>query len=149
MADPAAQAAPAPRHLWAVGIASLVWNTVIAMDYAMTQARFAAYTSRFPEAHLAYFFSFPVWAQAAWAISQWAAVAGSVLLLMRRGAAVSAFWIALMAMILPSLYDFTLADVSASETAGFFATAFSAVTAIVAVLLLYYAITQRANGALR
>ena len=40
---PATAATPAPWHLWAIGIASLLWNCFGGYDYVMSQTRNAEY----------------------------------------------------------------------------------------------------------
>ena len=73
-----------PKHLWLVGIVSLLWNGVGAMNYVMTQFRVEAYMSSFTQEQLDYYYTFPAWAIAFWAVAVWFGVAGSVLLLLRK-----------------------------------------------------------------
>lgn len=144
-----AETAKTPWHLWAVGVASLLWNSGGALDYVMTQTRVPAYLSQFTDVQRAYFTSFPAWFVAAWAIAVWAAVAGSLLILVRRRLAVPVLWISLIAMITTSAYDQFLAEYSLSAVIGPAALLLSAALALVAVFVLLYAIRQRATGVLR
>ena len=60
-----------PTHLWLVGILSVMWNAVGAFDYTATQYRMESYMSQFTPEQLEYFYGFPAWMDAAWAIAVW------------------------------------------------------------------------------
>ncbi len=136
-----------PWHLWVVGVLSLLWNLMGAMDYLMTQTRNEVYMSQFSEAQLAFFYGFPTWVVSAWAIAVWGGVLGSILLLMRKSLAVPVFLISLLAMVLTTLHNFVLEDGLAvmgdSATLGFTATIF-----VVALLLYLYSKRQVTLGRL-
>lgn len=138
-----------PRHLWIVGVLSLVWNLMGALDYLMAKLQVASYIDMWSEGEQAYFMSFPLWANASWAVAVWAAVVGSLLLLMRSEWAVAALAISLTAMLLNVLYGFVLADIRMHQVAGPTALAFSSVIVIFALLLLHYARRMRDAGVLR
>ena len=138
-----------PWHIWVVGIVSLLWNAIGALDYAMTQFRVESYMGQFTEEQLAFFYGFPSWVQATWAIAVWGAVLGSILILLRKKLAVPVFWVALIAMVLTSIHNFVLSEVSMSEIAGTGATVFSLVIFLVSVLLVVYTTVQTRNGNLR
>ena len=64
-----------PWHLWVVGLLSLLWNCIGCYDYVMSQTRNAEYMRMITEpygvdtqAAVAYFDSYPVWADVAWAL---------------------------------------------------------------------------------
>ncbi|MBI1416925.1 MAG: hypothetical protein GC146_06870 [Limimaricola sp.] len=138
-----------PWHLWLVGIVSLLWNAVGAFDYTMTQARSAWYLAQFTPEQLAYFFSYPAWVVAFWALGVWAAVLGSVLLLLRSRFAASAFLAALLGIVVTSVYTFGLAEISMSEASGSGAIVFSAAIFVVTLALWLYARAMAARGQLR
>lgn len=73
-----------PTHLWIIGGVSLLWNSFGAVDYLMTQLQVEAYMSQFSQEQLAYFYGFPGWANATWALGVWGSVIGSIGLLVRR-----------------------------------------------------------------
>ena len=82
-----------PIHLWIVGGLATLWNGFGCFDYFMTRTRGAAYIeSMMPTidgaAMMAYIDSFPIWAAFGWGLGVWAGLAGSILLLLRRGLAV-------------------------------------------------------------
>ena len=131
--------AKTPWHLWVVGVLALLWNAGGAFDYVMTQTRNADYLAAFTPEQLDFFFGFPVWVNAAWAIAVWGAVLGSILLLLRSRFAVSVFWVSLVAMLLTAFHNFVLAEVSWISLMGVFPLIFTIIIAVVTVLLVLYA----------
>ncbi|NNE80767.1 MAG: hypothetical protein HKN18_10900 [Silicimonas sp.] len=129
----------APWHLWVIGILSLLWNAMGAVDYVMTQIRYEPYMSQFTPEQLEYFQSFPAWVQGSWAIAVWSSVAGSIFLLLRSRFAGAAFGISLVFMAATFVHNFVLADVKMNEIAGPEAIWFTAAIIVVAVLLWFYA----------
>jgi hypothetical protein len=137
-----------PWHLWAVGLLSLAWNGMGALDYTMTHSRNAAYLSAMTPEQMAWLDGFPIWASTAWATGVWFALAGSILLLARSRWAVGAFALALVGIAGTTLYEFGLSDMPASlDTTG--AKLFCAAIWAVTLALLWYAARMRARGVLR
>ena len=142
-----AQATATPRHLWIVGIVALLWNLLGAMDYIMTETRNDAYMSKFTPEQLEYFYSFPAWMDAAWAIAVWGSLLASLLLLLRKSLAVWLFALAILGLAVSTLYNFVLAN--GLEAMGQGAAIFTAVIWIIAVFLLFYARAMAKRGVLR
>lgn len=138
----------APWHLWVIGILSLLWNAVGAFDYLMTMTRNATYMGNFTEEQLAYFYGFPTWAVAAWALGVWGAVAGSFLLLLRSRLAIWAFVLSLVGITGTALFQFVLSPTDATQIMGQEAVWFSAAIALVGFLLLWYARAMKVRGVL-
>lgn len=136
-----------PLHLWIVGVLSLLWNAVGAFDYLATQLELEAYMSRFSEEQLAYFYGFPAWAVACWALGVWAAFAGSIGLLLRRRWAAWAFAVSIFGMVFTTLYNFVLSD--GAEIMGAAGILFSVVIWLVAIFLLVYSRRMAFAGVLR
>jgi hypothetical protein len=137
-----------PWHLWVVGVLSLLWNAGGAIDYVMTQTRNARYLAAFSPEQRAWFESFPAWMTAAWALGVWGAILGSLLLLLRSRWAVHAFAISLAGLVVATVYQYFIGAMPESlKTNG--GMGFTAVLWIVAALLLWYAVRQRAAGVLR
>jgi len=136
-----------PWHLWVVGILSLLWNAMGAFDYLMTETRNAAYMAQFTPEQLAYFEGFPKWVVAAWAIAVWGGVLGSVLLLLRRALTVEVFLISFVAMLVTMVHNYLLSP-GLKVMGGPGPIVFSAVIAVVALLLIVYARGMRARGVL-
>ena len=137
----------APRHFWIVSVLSLLWNAMGAFDYSATQLRLDWYMSAFTPEQLEYFYSFPAWAVACWAIGVWGALLGSVALLLRQRWAVWAFGASILGMVLTSIYNFGLAD--GIRLMGPGAIAFTAVIWAVALFLFFYARAMAKRAVLR
>ena len=139
-----ARNAPAPKHLWIVGVVTLLWNLVGAYDYLMTQTRNAAYMGKFSQAQLDYFYGFPVWFEFFWALAVWGGVVGSILLLLRRGLALPVFAVSFVSMVLTTIYSFGLSN--GMEMMGAGGAAFTGVIFLVALGLVFYARAMRTRG---
>ena len=140
--------AATPKHLWIIGIVSLLWNGMGAFDYLMTQTRNATYMGQFTPEQLEYYYGFPAWAVSTWAIAVWGAVLGSILLLARRRLAVPVFAVSLAAMVVTTIYNFALSDGLAIMD-GVGPLIFSIMIFLVAVGLLVYARAMAGRGLLR
>ena len=137
-----------PWHLWLLGVLALLWNSVGAFDYVMTETRNASYMSTFTPEQLAYFYGFPSWVVATWALSVWGGVLGSLLLLLRKRWAVPVFGVSLATMILTSFYSLVLTD-GLAVMGGAGGLVFTAVIFVIAVALLVYARILARNRVLR
>jgi hypothetical protein len=140
---------PTPKHVWIVGILSVLWNAYGAYDYLMSNLDPAAYIASAgygPEV-TAWFESFPTWAVAAWAVGIWASVAGAILLLLRSRHSATAFLLSLIGAAVSFGYQFT--SDRPAEVAGGAAVIMPAVILIAIVLQWYYARRQAAAGVLR
>ncbi|GAB3270161.1 hypothetical protein [Parahaliea aestuarii] len=128
----------APWHLWLVGILSLLWNAVGALDFVMTQTRNEQYMSAFNEEQLAYFYGLPMWVVICWGVAVWGAVLGSILLLLRKRLAVAVFLVSLLGMILTTVHSYLLAN-GLEVMNDPFAVWFSGAIFVIAVVLFVYA----------
>lgn len=106
MASVADEGAPvrAPWHLWAVGVAGLLWNTIPAVDYTMTRLQVASSLADAPPAMLAAIAAFPLWVSVSWALGVWGSFFGAVLLLARRSLALWSFVVSLAGLALLNIY---------------------------------------------
>lgn len=136
-----------PWHLWVVGAASLLWNGFGGYDYVMTNTRNQDYMAMLTPEQLAYFEGFPDWMTAVWAIGVWGAAAGSVLLLLRSRFAFHVFALSFAAMAVGVVYQFGLTE--GLEVMGPTAIVMSAVIAVVAAALVFYARAMAKRGVLR
>jgi len=129
-----------PKHLWVVGILALLWNSVGALDYVMTQTKNKAYMSggNFTEAQLDYFYSMPTWMIFAWATAIWASVLGSILLLMKKKLSAPVFLVSLIGVVVSSIYSYGLSN-GYEIMGGAGAAAFSAAIFLIALALYIYA----------
>ena len=140
-------AARTPMHLWIIGVIAVLWNAVGAFDYTATQLRLESYMSQFTPEQLAYFYGFPAWAVAGWAVGVWGSLLGSLALLLRRTWAVWLFGAALAGLAVTTLYNFVLTDGASQMGAG--AAVFSAVIWAIALFLFFYARAMAGRGVLR
>jgi hypothetical protein len=127
----------APIHLWIVGILSLLWNTVGALDYSATQFRVESYMANFTPEQLEYFYGFPAWADAAWALGVWGSFLGSVALLLRKSWAVGLFGISILGLAGTTVYNYVLSDGRALM--GEAALMFTATIWVIVLFLYFYA----------
>lgn len=137
-----------PTHLWILGGLSLLWNSFGAFDYLVTQLRVEAYMSQFSAKQLDYFYSFPAWADAAWALGVWGCVLGSVGLLLRQRWATWAFAVSIAGLAGSSIYTMALTDGTA-VMGGVGALIFSAVIWFITLALFFYARSMAVRGVLR
>ena len=142
-----------PVHLWIVGILSLLWNAIGCYDYLMTRLRDTDYLSSMmpgtdPNAVLAYIDSFPIWAQAGWALGVWGGLAGAVLLLIRSRYAVWAFGLSLIGAILGLGYQIANPGGPAAMHEGAGAV-MPYVIILIAAFQLWYSWSQEKRGVIR
>ncbi|ADN76126.1 conserved hypothetical protein [Ferrimonas balearica DSM 9799] len=137
-----------PWHLWLVGILALLWNGMGAMDYLLTQTRNSEYMAQFSQEQLAFFYGFPSWVVAAWAIAVWGGVLGAILLLMRRRLAIGVFLISLLAMVLTTVHNYLMVD-GMAVIGDPFSLGFTATIFVVALLLYLYSKRLGQQGRLR
>jgi len=142
-----------PVHLWIVGILALLWNGIGCYDYLMTRMRNTDYFESMmpgtdPNAILAYIDSFPVWAQAGWALGVWGGLVGALLLLVRSRYAVWAFALSLIGAILGLGYQIANPGGPAEMHEGMGGFIPYIIIAI-AAFLAWYAWAQEKRGVLR
>ncbi len=142
------QTTRAPWHLWVVGVLALLWNSMGAFDYLMTETRNSSYMSSFTAEQLAYFDSIPKWAIATWALGVWGGVLGSILLLLRKRFAVTVFAVSLVSAALTFLYNYVLSN-GLEVMGGAGALLFAGVILLIAALLLLYSRYLAKNETLR
>jgi hypothetical protein len=120
-----------------------------AYDYLMTQTQNEAYMSRFSPEQLEYFYGFPAWVVAFWAIAVWGSVLGSILLLLRKRLAAPVFLVAFLSMVVTTFHNYVLSDGLEMMGGSAFPLILSAVIFVVAFLLYLYARKMAASGVLR
>jgi hypothetical protein len=146
MPEHAAATHRTPWHLWAVGILALLWDSMGAFDYLMTQTQNESYMSRFTPEQLEFFYGFPAWVVAFWALAVWGGVLGSLLLLLRKRAAVPVLLVSFLAMIITSIHNLLLSN--GLEVMGGVGLIFSALIFVFALGLWLYARSMAQRGVL-
>ena len=138
-----------PVSFWIISVISLLWNSIGALDYTMTQTRNADYMAEFTPDQLEYFTSFPPVMEAAWAFGVWGAVLGSVLLLLRSKFAVWSFALSLLGLLVSTYWQFFGGALSAYDVLGSLSIVMTAVIWVIAIALFFYARRMHAKGVLR
>ena len=136
-----------PWHLWVVGIFAVLWNAMGAFDYLMTETQNEAYMGQFTPEQLEFFYGFPTWVVAFWAIAVWGGVLGAILLLLRKKLAASVFLVSFLAMVVTTVHNFVLSN--GLEAIGDpFALFFTGLIFVFALLLYVYARAMTNRGVL-
>ena len=143
---PSAPSVQTPRHLWVIGIVTLLWNAMGAFDYLMTQTQNESYMGQLTPEQIEFFYGFPSWVVAFWAIAVWGGVLGSILLLLRRSLAVSVFMVSFASMFITAIQNYVFSN--ALEVSGMFGLIFSVVIFLVALGLILYSRAMRERGVL-
>ena len=131
------QTVKTPIHLWIVSVLAILWNAGGAYDYIATQYRIESYMSKFTPEQLEYFYAFPAWMDAAWAVGIWGAFLGAIALLLRKAWAVWLFGASILGLAVSTVYNFVLSDGAAAMGEG--AAMFTGVIWIIALFLYFYA----------
>lgn len=151
MQEQAQVTAKAPWHLWAVGLAGLIWNGFGGYDYIMTRMRDMAYLDGMTGGHghdiVEWVDKMPAYAHFFWPIGVWASVLGSVLLMMRSRHAVPAFLVSLVGAAISFVGQLTSQIPAHLDNTG--NKVMPLVIVAVIALQWWYARRQRAAGWLR
>jgi hypothetical protein len=137
-----------PWHLWVVGIVGGLWSLMGVVSFMLTQMNVEAVMSRFPPEQRRYFESFPLWADAFWAIGVFGGVIGCLLLLLKNRLAFHALLASAVGAIVSNLGGlFLLGGMEVMRGTG--SLGFSAVPIVLGTLLAYYARAMSKKGVLR
>ncbi len=134
-----------PWHFWFISIAGFLWSLMGAMDYVMTQTRNEEYMSGFTPEQLEFFYGFPVWVVASWAIAIWGEVVGTICLILRKSASVWFLMASLIAMFITFIHNYILSN-GLEVIGGTFELVFTCIIIIVAIGLYHYAKTANKKG---
>jgi hypothetical protein len=117
-----------------------------AFDYLMTETRNEGYMGQFTPEQLEYFYAFPAWVVAFWAIAVWGGVLGAIFLLLRKRFAVGTFLVSFLAMVVTMVRNYLLSD--GLEVTSVSGLVFTAVIFVVSLFLYLYARAMRSKGVL-
>ena len=126
-----------PIHLWIIGILALLWDAGGAFDYAATQMQLDFYMSQFTTEQLEYFYAFPAWVDAAWAIAVWSSLLAALGLLLRRAWAALLFGLAILGLAATTTYTFLLSNGAQLMSEG--EKQFMIIVWVIALALYFYA----------
>ena len=102
--------------------------------------------SKFTPEQLEYFYGFPTWVVAFWALAVWVGLLGTILLLLRKRHAAGAFLVSLISLIVTSFYNYVLTN--GLEIMGGASLAFTGLVFVIAVGLWLYARAMTRRGVL-
>jgi len=136
-----------PWHLWVVGIFAFLWSAMGAFDYLMTQTQNEAYMGQFSPEQLEFFYGFPTWLVAFWALAVWGELLGAVLLLLRKKLAVGVFLVSFLSMVVTSVRNYGFAD-GVEAMGGPGAMIFSALIFVFALFFYLYSRAMKSKGVL-
>lgn len=135
-----------PWHLWVVGAVSLLWNLGGVASYTMTKLA-ALEGSGMPTEQLTYYYSFPAWATAFWALGVWGCFFGSAALLLRSRYAVWLFGISIVGLVGTTVYQRMFSEMPETlQTMGH--NLFALAIWVITIGLFFYARRQVQNGVL-
>ncbi len=139
-----------PLHLWAVGVAALMWNAIAAADYVMTRMQNDDYFRAVmpgaePSVIYAYIDAMPILAQAGWGLGVWGAVAGTLLLLARSRFALWAY----LASLAGAIISFGIQYAGPAAPEGMDDGIMPIIITVIALGLFLYARAMKAKGVLR
>ena len=139
----------APWHLWLVGAVAVLWNGYGAFGYLLTHLQGEAFlrSAGMTEAQIAFTTGGPAWMTAAWAIGVWAALAGSLLLLLRSKWAFHAFLLSIAGFVGSMIYTHLLS--TGGEVMGPSGAAINVMVGLSLILFALYARRMTARGVLR
>lgn len=140
--------ASAPWHLWVVGLLSLLWNAGGGFEWGMAHFAQEQYLGMMTEEQRDWYTSFPLWAEAFWALGVWGAIIGSLLLLLRSRHASLAFLLSLIGLVGNSLHSIVSMEKPLIDMMGPGSMIFSGAIVVVAVLLWFYARAMARRGVL-
>ena len=134
----------APWHLWVVGLLTLLWNGVGIFSYTMTHLGKLEDLGMTPD-QIAFFDTFPAWANALWALGVWGAFFGSILLLLRSRWAVMSVAISVVGLIGTTIYQNLMIEVPAELQS----IPLNVMIWVTTLFMLWYARKMRGEGVLR
>ena len=132
-----------PRHLWAVGVVTLLWNGLGITSYLMTELG-QLDALGMSSSQIAYFDTFPAWATGFWALGVWGAFLGSILLLARSRFAIHSLVISIVGLVGTTYFQRVAIDLPEDMNNP----ALDAAIWIITFFTLWYAIRMRAQGVL-
>ena len=138
-----------PWHLWAVGVAAVLFNSIGVFDFVMSMAQGPAYmaSAGMTPAQIEHYKDMPAWMTADWAIGVFGALAGSVLILLRHKLAWRVLAVSLAAFLISVAYTYLLTD--GGKIMGPQMALTSAVIAGLLALFIAYAWWMTRRGVLR
>lgn len=126
-----------PWHAWVIGLVLLLFGLASVFDYIMSISQGEEFyrASGMNDMQVVYFSSFPLWTIAAWTMTVWGGLLGSIALLLRSKLSPVLYAVALLGNILYDIYVYALS--AGIEAMGFLWFMPMVVTVITAVVIPY------------
>jgi hypothetical protein len=139
---------PTPWHLWFIGVLAVLWSSVGCLDYFMTETKNEEYLSGFEPELLEYFYSFPTWMIALWAVAVWGGLLGAIVLLLRKRQATPILIASTSAMLITTVRNYGFSDGMKfmGDTTSLVLTG---LIVVIGVALIFYARAMTKRGVLR
>ena len=101
-----------PWHVWLIGVIAVLFNFIGVFDFVMSMAQGAEYqaSAGMTPDQIAHYQEMPSWMTVVWAVGVFGAFLASILLLVRRKAALPVFVVSLTAFLMSLLYTYVLTD---------------------------------------
>ena len=138
----------APWHIWAVGIAMLLWNIIGCMNFSMTHLYPDIWLVGFTDEQRAYFMSFPQWANIAWACGVFGGFLGAAMILLRKRFALPLYLLSLAGLLISNIFHLIYAE-SVDLIGGAPGIAFTGFLALIALFQIWYSRKMIAAGVLQ
>ncbi len=135
-----------PWHLWVIGVVGLLWNSMGVLDFVMTMTKNETYMGGFTQEQLDFFYGFPTWVIASWAVAVFGALIGMLALLCRSKLAVPVFVIAMIAMVITAIHNYGFDKML--EIGGTGGVGFTAIIFAISLLLVIYSMAMQKRGVL-
>jgi len=136
-----------PWWFWVIAIAALLWNAGGVIAYMSTELGYLE-ALEMPTDQIEYFYNFPAWAVAFWALGVWGAFLGAISLLLRSRFAILLYGISIIGLTGTTYYQRVASDLPASlDTLE--QTLFALAVWIITLVLLFYSMAMRKRGILR
>jgi hypothetical protein len=138
-----------PWHLWLVGVIAVLFNAIGVFDYVMSMAQGASYMAAagMTPAQIAHYQEMPIWMTAVWTIGVWAAMLGSVLILLRNKLAAPVFAVSLAAFLVSLVYTYLLTN--GAEIMGQSMAIANIVITVLLLFFMWYSWQMTGRGVLR
>jgi hypothetical protein len=133
-----------PRWFWLAAAAAILWNLIGVVAYIMDVTMSAETLATLPAAERELYESEPVWVTGVYAIAVFAGLAGSILLALRKSAALPVLALSLVAVLVQMLHTFALSDTLA--VLGPSGIALPAVIVVIGAALVWLALHARRAG---
>ncbi|MCP4291140.1 MAG: hypothetical protein GY780_04830 [bacterium] len=136
-----------PWHLWAVGTVAFLWSAMGCFDFIMTQTKNEAYMSKFTPELLDYFYNYPEWLVALWAVGVFGGALGGILLLLRRKWSLGFLAASLAGALISTIKNYVFSN--SMEITGTFGLVMTLLILVLGIAFLFYAQAMNRQGILK